>query len=227
MNKLLLSLLCVLALFAAVVPCMAAPGTLAEERVVNLPNDQGKWYVSVVGNANDARYNEILGWFESNPSLHKLKSQVHFCAVTTDMAIYKERYAKNVKGVPTVRVQKANGGVVYEAAGKNIPMTADGLNGALFGAVQNAQGIRPILPWRRGIEEQCSPAPNPGPSTPPPPETGPDVAPPVDDGGPPVMEPTGVEQSWLLAPLCGGMLFVGICFGYGRKLYEKLVPVVK
>ena len=67
MNKLLLCVLCVLALFAAVVPCFAdtVNGVLAEERVVNLPNDQGKWYISVVGNANDARYNEVLGWFET------------------------------------------------------------------------------------------------------------------------------------------------------------------
>ena len=75
MNKLLLSLLCVLALFAAVVPCFAdtVNGVLAEERVVNLPNDQAKWYISVVGNANDTRYNEVLGWFASNASLLKLK----------------------------------------------------------------------------------------------------------------------------------------------------------
>ena len=38
MNKLLLCVLCVLALFAAVVPCLAdtVNGVLAEERVVNL-----------------------------------------------------------------------------------------------------------------------------------------------------------------------------------------------
>ena len=51
MNKLLLCVLCVVALFAAVVPCFAdtVNGVLAEERVVNLPNDQDKWYISVVG----------------------------------------------------------------------------------------------------------------------------------------------------------------------------------
>jgi hypothetical protein len=98
MNKLLLCVLCALALFAAVVPCFAdtANGVLAEERVVNLPQDQGKWYVSVVGSTTDARYNEILGWFESNQSLKKVKNQVHFCPVTTATAIYKERYAGNV-----------------------------------------------------------------------------------------------------------------------------------
>ena len=108
MNKLLLCAMCVVALFAAVVPCLAdtVNGVLAEERVVNLPNDQGKWYISVVGDANNARYNEILGWFDNNPNLAKLKDQVQFCPVTSDTAIYKERYAPNVTGLPTVRMQQ-------------------------------------------------------------------------------------------------------------------------
>ena len=44
MNKLLLCAMCAVALFAVVVPCFAdtVNGVLAEERVVNLPNDQGK-----------------------------------------------------------------------------------------------------------------------------------------------------------------------------------------
>ena len=174
MNKLLLCVLCVLALFAAVVPCLAdtVNGVLAEERVVNLPNDQGKWYISVVGDANDARYNEILGWFDNNPNLAKLKDQVQFCPVTSDTAIYKERYAPNVKGLPTVRMQQPDAVVVYEAAGKDLPMTAAGLNGALAGAVGKAQGLRPILPWRRDTDNRLNnlerpkpqPQPNPIPS---------------------------------------------------------------
>jgi len=91
-----------------------------------------------------------VGWFDTNASLKKLKNQVHFCPVTSDTAIYQARYASNVKALPTVRMQKPDGTVVYEAAGKNIPMTAAGLNGALAGAVNTAQGIRPVLPWRNG-----------------------------------------------------------------------------
>ena len=55
MNKLLLCVLCLLAVFAAVTPCLAdtVNGVLAEERVINLPQDQSKWFVSVVGNATD------------------------------------------------------------------------------------------------------------------------------------------------------------------------------
>ena len=220
MNKLLLSLLCVFALFAAVVPCFAdtVNGVLAEERVVNLPNDQAKWYISVVGNVNDTRYNEVLGWFASNASLSKLKSQVHFCPVTTATAIYKERYAKNVQGLPTVRMQKSDGTVIFEAAGKNLPMTAAGLNSAFAGAVGVAQGILPILPWRRQMEKRCPcPGPTPGP------EPNPDPEPqPIDDGGTPDVEPDAALPGWLLAPICGAGLLIGLGLGYGKKLKEKL-----
>jgi len=151
MNRVLLSVCLLLAVLAA--PCFAdtatANGVLAEQRVVNLPNDQGKWYISVVGNANDTAYTRVLDWFEANVSLKGLKNKVHFCPVTAGTPIYQERYAANVKGLPTVRVQKPDGTVVYEASGKNLPMTAEGLYGAIAGAVNTAQGIRPILPWRR------------------------------------------------------------------------------
>ena len=189
MNKLLLCVLCLLAVFAAVVPCFAdtVNGVLAEERIVNLPQDQGKWYVSVVGNATDTRYNEIVGWFDTNASLKKLKNQVHFCPVTTDTAIYQARYASNVKGLPTVRMQKLDGTVVYEAAGKNLPMTAAGLNGALAGAVNSVQGppSDPALATGNGATVP-GPCPNPQPNPQPQPDPEPQ---PIDDNGPPNVDP--------------------------------------
>jgi len=232
MNKLLLCVLCLLAVFAVVVPCVAdtVNGVLAEERVVNLPQDAGKWYVSVVGNVTDPRYNEIVGWFESNASLKKLKNQVHFCPVTTDTAIYQARYACNVKGLPTVRMQKPDGTVVYEAAGKTIPLTAGGLNGALANAVHSASGLRPILPWRREMERRC-PGPGPCPTPQPNPQPQPDPDPqPIDDNGPPNVDPEPTESDlppWGLVLVCLGGTLAGLASGYGRKLYDKLHPRVK
>ena len=224
MNKFLLSAMCVLALFACITPCIAdtVNGVLAEERVVNLPQDAGKWYVSVVGDAASARYQEVLGWFNTDPSLKKLKSQVHLLAVTTGTAVYKERYQPNVKGLPTVRMQKADGTVVYEAAGKNIPMTAAGLYGAMASSAQTAQGIRPILPWRRDMENRC---PGPCPTPTPDPVTPPDASPP-DDGGAPIFDqPTPAADPYLfLAPALVLALVGGIGVGYGKKLYAKINP---
>ena len=222
MNKLLMCVLCVVALCAALVPCFAdtSDGVLAEERVVILPADQAKWYISVVGNASDARYNQVIGWFDSNASLVKLKRQVHFCPVTADSPLYAERYAGNVKGLPTVRMQKSDGTVVYEAAGKNLPVTAAGLNGALASAVNETQGIFPLLPWRREMERRCpgrQPQPQPGPA----PKLDPEP-PPLDDRGVPEVEPEDVYQDWLVAPICGLAVIAGLCLGYGRKLKDKL-----
>jgi len=221
MNRVLLSVCLLLAVLAAVVPASAdiatANGVLAEQRVVNLPNDQGKWYISLVGNANDTTYLRVLGWFDANASLKGLKNKVHFCPVTSDAAIYQVRYASNVKGLPTVRVQKADGTVVYEASGKNLPMTAEGLYGAIAGAVNAAQGIRPVLPWRREMEHHC-PGPGPSPTPGPPPQPDPDPQP-IDDGGPPDLEGPvdSVLPAWWAMFIA---LAVGSASGVARKWRE-------
>jgi hypothetical protein len=228
MNRVLL-FLCLL--LVAVAPCFAVGattaattnGVLAQERVVNLPNDQGKWYISVVGEATDPAYLRTLSWFETDANLKNLKSKVHFCPVTTAHPMYQERYAANVKGLPTVRVQKADGTRVYEAAGKNLPMTADGLYGAIAGAVSTAQGLRPILPWRRDMEGRC-----PGPCPTPTPNPTPDPDPqPIDDGGAPIVDPPADEPwpLWGLALLVNVGLLVGLVSGYGRKLVAKIRAV--
>jgi hypothetical protein len=225
MNKLLLSVLCVLALFACMLPCFTdtVNGVLAEERVVNLPQDAGKWYISVVGDATNTRYNEVLGWFDSDASLKNLRSQVHYCPVTTNTAIYKERYQPNIKGLPTVRMQKADGTVVYEASGTNLPMTAGGLYGAMAEKAQTAQGIRPLLPWRRDMENRCRPGPQPKPQPTPVPD---DVLPPNDGDAPIFDQPAEVEFPWLGLLVPAGFL-IGLACGYGKKLYANLHPAVK
>lgn len=219
MNKLLVS---VLPLFAAA-PCVAdaVHGVLAEERVINLPADEAKWYISVVGNANDARYREVLGWFDTHPGLLKAKNQVHFCPVTGDTAIFKERYAANVKALPTVRLQKADGTVIYEASGKGIPMTAAGLNSAMAGAASIAQGMRPVLPWRRDMERRC-----PGPCPTPEPQPQPDPDPqPLDDSATPDFgeEPAEAPVPWLAVLVPIGFV-TGVGIGYGKKLVVRLHP---
>jgi len=168
-----------------------ANGVLSMDRVVNLPNDQGKWYISIVGDVRNAQYQTILKWFSQDPALRKLKNQVHFCSVTSSSAIYKARYAANVKGLPTVRLQNSQGVVIYEAAGKNLPFTAQGLYGAI---ANNAAGVQqqPIFPWRQNRKRLCpSPSPSPSPVIP-------DLDPapqPIDDGSDPVFEPVLEPES--------------------------------
>ena len=169
MKRLLLALCALACIFAATAPGFADAtyGVLAEERVINLPADQGKWYVSVVGDATNVQYQTIVQWFDTNAHLKNLKNRVHFCPVTIGLAVYQERYASNVKGLPTVRFQQPNGVVIYEAAGNNLPFTAEGLYGAMADSINKMQ-IRPILlPWRRnhGCPGPC-PGPQPDPLDP-------------------------------------------------------------
>lgn len=204
---------CVTILFAIVAgwSCFAADtpyGVLVEERVVSLPQDSGKWYLSVVGDPRDTRYREILAWFDASEDLKNLKAQVHFWQVASDSAIYRGRYAANVGGLPTVRMQQPDGTVVYEASGDSLPMTAEGLYGALAGGVLDAQGIR-FLPWRREMERRC---PGPGPCPTPSPEPAPEPEPqPLDSGGAPVIDrpvesgvPVGVSVGAAVACVVAG-----------------------
>ena len=219
MNRCLLIVALILTVLLCVSPSKGdtVNGVLSEQRVINLPQDQGKWYVSVVGVANDARYQEVLGWFSTTASLKTLKDKVHFCPVTSDSPMYKERYAPNIKGFPTVRVQTDGGVVIYEAAGKNIPMSGEGLYAAIAAAVN---GSEELLPWRRNHGyPRPQPQPDPKPILPfPTPDPEPQ---PIDDGGAPVLDEQADQLVWLLVLLCVSSLIVGIGVGQWEKLKEK------
>ncbi|MFA5186708.1 MAG: hypothetical protein WC551_09550 [Patescibacteria group bacterium] len=213
MNRVLLSVCLLLAALWAVAPAFAgtasANGMLTEDRVISLPQDQGKWYVSVVGNAGDSAYRGVLRWFDENKDLSSLKNRVHFCQVATGTAIFQDRYATNVSTLPMVRVQKPDGTVIYEASGKNIPMTAEGLHGAIASDINSAQGIRPILPWRRYIDKRpCpGPCPQPGPDTQP---VEPDPPPqPIDNGGAPNVDAPSAAAGALLGAV--GITVIACC----------------
>jgi hypothetical protein len=215
---------CALAAFVAV-PCPAATGeqSQVQERIVDLPQDQDKWYVSVVGDSTSGRYREVLGWFDSNAGLKKLKNQVHFCPVTTNTSIYKNRYASNTSSLPMVRVQRGNGEVIFEVMGVYIPSKADDLYGLVAKAVNEAQSIRPVLPWRREMEKRLQPQPAPKPDSKPQPDPEPQ---PLDNNGPPNMSEPEPEAPamppWLLALLINGGLILGVGVGYVFKLTAKI-----
>lgn len=177
---------------------VSAPGVIANERVVNLPNDSEKWYLSIVGVDGEARYEEILAWFDGDDALKQVRSQVHFREIDSNTIIYKTRYASNVEGLPTVRLQKHNGEVIYEAAGRNLPLTAGGLYGALANSSSKAQGLGIFRPWgRRRRLDLLGPGPIdpfdyncPDGRCPIKPPTEPEEDPPpapIDDGGAPEM----------------------------------------
>jgi hypothetical protein len=86
----------------------AAYGVLyAEGRVTKLPQDANKFYLTVMGNKNDKKYQQILAWLDSEPQLKNIKLQCHFNPITTDMQIYGEKYKKTVPALPCIRMQQS------------------------------------------------------------------------------------------------------------------------
>jgi len=228
MREVLMKICCVCAwvLFVLLL-CFAAHSLLyAEvaptgERIINLPNDQGKWYLSVVGISGNETYERLMGWFNTDHQLMDLRNQVRFCIVRSGTPIFNERYKDNIKGLPTIRLQEADGTVVYEVYGSNIPDTADALYVDISGKV--CAYLRPILPWRRDMERRC-PKPLPAPDPQPQPNPQPDPEPqPIDDGGPPEMvEPKSQQYPVVLfAIMCA---VAGASAGFvirWKKTYPK------
>jgi len=211
--------------------CAAEPAT--NERVLNLPADEGKWFVSVVGDPGDKRYVNLLAWFDSDSTLNELKASVHFHRIDNTSDAYKSRYKKSIRSLPTVRVQKPGGFVVYESSGNNIPTTARGLSYDIAVA-SNMAGWqilrrpifdgrlfpifnRPILPWRQRMERNmnnCDTCPTPVPIV--------DVDVVIPEPVQPEPEPEPRRSGWLIAGLCVLCGAVGAGLGVvsqWKKLY--------
>ena len=173
----------------------AENGIIAQERVVDLPQDSEKWYLSVVGSTENDHYKALLKWFDEDANLRKFRSMVHYRTIEKGTAVYNERYYPNLKGLPTVRLQKSNGEVVYEAHASALPISAGGLYGILIDSSSKAQGFGLFRPWlnQKRICPVC-PKPKPSPIPVPPPLNDPPPAP-IDDGGAPSVEPVKPEGS--------------------------------
>ena len=98
-------------------------------------------HISVVGDRSDVQYQQLTAWLRLNDRVQKQK----YHEIMTDTVIYKERYAPNVKGLPTVRIQQPDGVVIYEKFGSQLPTTASGLHEDLNIAVLASQ----VFPWRQ------------------------------------------------------------------------------
>lgn len=204
MRKFVLSLLCLCGLFALYAPCVASVCD-TQEQVIVLPQDGGKWYISIVGD-NSTTHIRVLRWFRTHRPLFKLMRQVHYWEIQIDSDLYRTRYASNVKGLPTIRLQKPDGTVVYEAAGNKIPATPDKLNSKIRDAVMNYDLAHQALPWRRDMERRCSPnKPCPQPTPEPKPQPQPTPTPAPDDGSAPQFdeEPAPVSEGMPVAAIVG------------------------
>lgn len=206
MKQLILMLLCL---------AFAASATAAEDRVLTLPQDQGTWYLTVFGNP-DAEFQTLTGWLESDKELAKLKSQVRYNEYTTDQVRY-QRYAKDIPGLPCIRLQNEKGLVVSEYWGTNIPTDS----GKLYKGIKSDFSNKTT--W--GCPRRGCPTPTPTPT--PEPVVIVDVNVPT---GPPVLEEEGEEPSesnlWMLLVLLAAVASGSLSFvqSYRKESEEKSGP---
>jgi hypothetical protein len=99
----------------------------AQEQVAQLPDDEHKPYLTIVGNQGDPRYQTICQWFDSNATLQGIKDQCHFSTIPTQSPHFFERLAPGYRELPCVRLHDAQGNIAVEFAGNQLPMTADAL----------------------------------------------------------------------------------------------------
>lgn len=125
------------------------------EQVVQLPQDEQKPYLTVVGSQSDPQFKTLCDWFDSNPTLHDIKNQTHFSAIPTQSAHWFERLAPTYHNVPAVRLQDASGNIVAEFSGNQLPMTADALAHGLNRQASVAEC------FRRTPNHNSDPAPQP------------------------------------------------------------------
>ncbi len=208
MKQIFLTLMCLLA--------FAVSAFATEERVVKLPQDQGAWYLTVFGTAGDAKFTQLQSWLVSDTGLKKLKVQVRYNQYTTDQVRYK-RYAKNMPGLPCIRLQNEKGLVVSEFWGNNIPSTSSALyRGIRDDLTAKASGIL----FRRRRPCPCPDRNPPKPDTVIVPE--PPVGPPILE---PELEPEPEESNlWLLLVVLGALAGGGLGFVQEYKAEHKPNP---
>jgi hypothetical protein len=134
----------------------AAYGVKYAAEQVELPQDHNKLYLTIVGNQHDPRYRTLCDWFEQNPTLRAMRDQTHYSTIPTQSPHFWERLAPGYRATPSVRLQQANGQVLVEFAGSELPMTADALAHGLNGRAKNC--------FRRTPETDPTPQPLPAPS---------------------------------------------------------------
>jgi hypothetical protein len=193
MKPLILTLLLTCSVQAATWQADPEHGVKYTREQVELPADQGKWYLTTFGTSP-----EINCWFDNHDQLSRLKSQTHFATIQPTSAVYRARY-QSTTPTPCIRLQAPDGTTVYQATGQQIPLSADAL----------ANGINKHI--RRFCPDGNCPLPKP--EDPP--------AQPLDHTGPPDAKPPDGPTIGILTALILAGLTAGAVAGITHKLRES------
>lgn len=177
----------------------------AEERVVTLPQDQYKPYLTVFGNPADPRYATVKKWFDENETLKSFKDQTHFNTISTSGIDFKDRYAGNTPTDLVVRLQSIDqASPIVELVGNQVPMSAEALARHLNTSASRAECF---LRRRNCGPDGCQPQPAPSPNTDPAPQ-------PLPPAGP--VKPAPVASA--PAPMWPSLVVVGFAAAIGAFL---------
>ncbi len=189
-----------------------------EERVTKLPQDSGKPYLTVVTEPGNA----VPGWFNEG-NLKFLRNRAHFTVYASNTAIYKDRYAKFTPALPLVRLQTADGKVVYQASGANFPSSASAMEREIAQAMSEAsiksgferrRGPCPLCPNKRSPCRPFQPEPETTPADPDPQPLDPEVVPDTVDSA-----PSSDLPPWWAAVLAGAVGAGAGVFSWWKKEY--------
>lgn len=137
MNRVLLILALLFFLFATLACPFFAMSAQAEMAVdaqpvaiKTLPNDAGKLYLTLFGADGDRQFGHIAYDLDHYPALRQFKGKTHYHAIATSAREYRQ-YAKSISALPCIRLQRADGQIMYEACGDSLPKSAPALLHAL------------------------------------------------------------------------------------------------
>lgn len=140
---------------------------VVEERVTVLPEDGGKWHLTVFTRAVGSGAEEdrqVLKMFDQNADLAWLKEQTHFHHYYPGLRMYA-KFQSSVTALPCVVLQDSAGRTVYKASGANLPRDPDQLAADVRQMIdqhhQKAEDC-PTCPFRKTPDH----APTPRPQTP-------------------------------------------------------------
>jgi hypothetical protein len=122
--------------------------SLAEERVLDLPEDGNQWHTILILRPNwqslpAERKAEAM--FHSEPLLASLKHQTHWHLITTDQTEFG-KFQPLVDVTPCLIVERANGQVVYRESGQRLGNNPRGLTLAIRKEIERHCPDRHCLP---------------------------------------------------------------------------------
>lgn len=120
-----------------------------EVRIVKLPQDANRPFLSIYGKPDDPKVKQLKTWFDKNAELHGIKVQSHYNFIDMTQRGNIEKYGPSIPALPCVRIQEFDGKPVYQVSGKNIPMSAEAMSKST-----NTELFRRWRNWRNRNDDE-------------------------------------------------------------------------